>query len=83
MPVSIRLESESEYTASGTVNTLEPLSRIHEGQNVFLGTATMENTSGRLRPGMQGKARITGERKSLGWILFHRPLEFIRLNLPW
>lgn len=83
MPVSIRLESEAEFRQTGVVNTLEPVSRIHEGKNVFLGTTTLDNHSGRLRPGMQGKARITSGRKSLGWILFHRPLEFIRLNLPW
>lgn len=83
MPVSIRLESEAEFRQTGVVNTLEPISRIHEGKNVFLATTTLDNSSGRLRPGMQGKARITCEPKSIGWILFHRPWEFLRLNLPW
>lgn len=83
MPVSIRLESEAGFKQTGLLESLEPASRVHESKNVFLGLATMHNTSGRLRPGMQGKAQIVADPQTLGWILFHRPLEFIRLNLPW
>lgn len=83
MSVSIRLESETTFHQTGVLDSLEPVSRIHEGMNVFLATATMTNANGRLRPGMRGKARIIAEPKRLGWILFHRPFEFIRLHLPW
>jgi Barrel-sandwich domain of CusB or HlyD membrane-fusion len=83
MPVSVRLESETDFQQTGMLESLEPASRVHEARNVFLGTATLTNAGGRLRPGMQGKAQIIAKPKRLGWILFHRPFDFIRLHLPW
>jgi multidrug efflux pump subunit AcrA (membrane-fusion protein) len=83
MPVSIRLESETDFQQTGVLDSIEPISRIHEAKNVFLGSATMTNVDGRLRPGMQGKAQIITPKKSIGWILFHQPIEFLRLHLPW
>ncbi|MBP6782922.1 MAG: HlyD family efflux transporter periplasmic adaptor subunit [Verrucomicrobiales bacterium] len=83
MEVRIRLEAETDFRKVATLETIEPISSIHESKNVFLGTTTLRETEEALRPGMRGKARIVAGSKRLGWILFHRPLDWLRLRLPW
>ncbi len=83
MPVSIRLEAEASFRRSGTLSKIEPASRIHESKNVFIGVTQVDDPDGQLRPGMRGRARITAAPKSLGWILFHGPIDFLRLHMPW
>ncbi len=83
MPITVRLESEAAFQQTGVLDSLEPSSRVHESKNVFIGHTTLSNPDGRLRPGMRGKALIIAPPRSLGWILFHRPIEFLRMHLPW
>jgi multidrug efflux pump subunit AcrA (membrane-fusion protein) len=83
MEVRIRLEAETDFRKITTLETIEPVSSIHESKNVFLGTTTLRESGDALRPGMRGKARIVAGSKRLGWILFHRPLDWLRLRLPW
>jgi multidrug resistance efflux pump len=83
MEVRIRLEAETDFRGNATLETVSPVSSIHEAKNVFLGTTTMDETGELLRPGMMGKARIVCAPRRLGWILFHRPLDWLRLRLPW
>ena len=54
---------------------------IEDGKNVFICLATMENPDGELRPGMRGKARVSAGLRPFGWILFHKPIDFVRLHL--
>jgi len=83
MEVRIRLEAETDFRKVATLEAIDPVSSVHESKNVFLGTTTLGETGEALRPGMRGKARIIAESKRLGWILFHRPLDWLRLRLPW
>ena len=83
MEIRVRLESETEFQHTGILESIEPVSSIHEGKNVFLGRVRFENPEGRLRPGMRGRAQIVSVKRKLGWILFHRPYEYFRLHRPW
>ncbi|MDF1754864.1 MAG: efflux RND transporter periplasmic adaptor subunit [Verrucomicrobiales bacterium] len=83
MPVKMRLESQVKFGFEMELDAIYPASESVEGKNVFIGIARVENESGWLRPGMRGKARIYSDKKPLGWILFHKPWEFVRLNLWW
>ncbi|MDF1858776.1 MAG: efflux RND transporter periplasmic adaptor subunit [Verrucomicrobiales bacterium] len=79
--VVLRIESDSAKKRKSTLETLHPISEIQSGQNVFVAEAVLENEDGLLRPGMKGSVRILSEKKSVGWILFHRLWEYLRLKL--
>lgn len=83
MEVRIRLEAETDFRGNASLETVAPVSTIHEAKNVYLGTTTLQEQGDALRPGMMGKARILCSPQRLGWILFHRPLDWLRLRLPW
>mgnify|MGYP000294026672 CR=1 FL=1 len=83
MPVRMRLESQTSFVLESSLDTVRPSSEIRDGENVFICVASLENPSGDLRPGMIGKARIETGKRLLGWILFHRFVDYIRLNFPW
>lgn len=79
--VELRLESDGAGERNSTLSSLYPVSEIQDGRNVFVGEALLPNPDGNLRPGMKGSARIETGRRALGWILFHRIYEYLRLKL--
>jgi len=80
MEVSLRLESQLGYNYSSTLEVVHPISEIQDEHNVFICQTTIPNADGELRPGMGGKARIKSGSKRLGWVLFHKPWNFIRMR---
>lgn len=81
--VGIVLEAFPGQTWTGTLSRIHPRSEIRDDEHVFIGEVELENSSGRLRPGMQGYADIEAGRRPLGWILFHRPIEALLLSMGW
>jgi hypothetical protein len=75
------LDSDSSRVWESDLLRIYPISEIQNGQNVFIGEAMLENDNDVLRPGMKGSVRIHSTRKSIGWILFHRLWEYLRLKL--
>ncbi len=73
MAVGIRFDAYPDHRWQGTIDRIIPKSRIRDMRNVFIAELTADNSSGRLRPGMRGEARIDCGHRSLGWILLHRP----------
>jgi hypothetical protein len=43
----------------------------------------LDNSDGWLRPGLKGTARIVTPRRSLAWILFHKPWDYFKKKLIW
>ncbi len=74
------LESQSIV---GRVDRIHPQSVLRDARNVFIAEVTVENPDDRLRPGMQGRARIDCNSKTLGWTLFHKPWHYIASRLTW
>ncbi|MEM7601845.1 MAG: efflux RND transporter periplasmic adaptor subunit [Verrucomicrobiota bacterium] len=81
MEVELRLQSDSSRVWESSLENVFPISEIQEGGNVFVGEASLSNEDRALRPGMKGRARIMAEKKLVGWILFHRVYEYLRLKL--
>lgn len=79
--VEMRLDSDSSRVWESDLVRVYPISEIQNGQNVFIGEAMLQNENDDLRPGMKGSVRIHSTRKPIGWILFHRLWEFLRLKL--
>ncbi len=83
LPVAIRLDAYPGTTWQLQLERIEPRAEIRDQQNVFIAEATLDNTKQQLRPGMKGRAQVVGPRRPLGWILFHRPLEYLVKTLNW
>jgi hypothetical protein len=54
-----------------------------DGRNYFEVEATPEASQAQasLRPGLSGVAKIEVGERSLGWLLFHRAVAWLRLSL--
>ena len=81
LPVEIRMHGQASEPVIGTIERIRPASEVREGRNVFVAEVAVDNLDGRLRPGMKGSVRITGDSHPLGWNLFHRPWEYLQTRL--
>jgi hypothetical protein len=75
--VKFRFDGFGTKTIVGVVDRIRPSSMIRDEENVFIAEAILENKDGKVRPGMNGHARVYGKKRSLGWAIFHRPWEKI------
>lgn len=64
-----------------TVTRITPISTAKEGRNYFRVEADLQKTSPRLRPGMEGVAKVEAGRARLIWIWTHDVTEWIRLKI--
>lgn len=73
------LSSITEQSFLFSVGTITPITTASEGNNFFRVEAILDHASERLRPGMEGVAKISiGERK-LFWIWTHKMVDWLRL----
>lgn len=81
--VDITLEGFSGEHWSGKVVRIHPRSEIRDQENVFIGEVELENVGNRLLPGLHGHARLASGWRSVGWLLFHRPVEALVFWMGW
>lgn len=79
--VRFRLESQPGEHFEALIEEVYPISEMLDGENVFVCLTTVKNQDNTLRPGMRGRASVIGPKKPLGWVVFHKPWNFIRLRL--
>jgi multidrug efflux pump subunit AcrA (membrane-fusion protein) len=63
------------------IEKITPVSIAKEGRNYFRVEARLENSSERLRPGMEGFGKISIDRRKLIWIWTHELIDWVRLKL--
>lgn len=66
------LAGVSDTAETFKVRSITPVANASEGENVFLVEAEIENSGGKLRPGMEGIGKISIDRRGLLWIWTHR-----------
>lgn len=66
-PLQARLDAYRSNAIEGTLETLYPAAEIREDRNAFVGTVTIANSGGDLRPGMRGDAILYGPVRPLAW----------------
>ncbi len=64
-----------------TLEQLSPVFQEKEGRVLYRAEAVIEGETPVLRPGMEGVGKIEVGRRSIGWVLFHRPIDWLRLRL--
>jgi len=82
-PVKVWIDGQEDEPIKGEIKKIHPRSEIRDAQNVFIAEIEFPNEDERLRPGMKGSVRIDGEKRSLGWSLFHKPMNYVRSRLTW
>jgi multidrug efflux pump subunit AcrA (membrane-fusion protein) len=79
----VQINGETGLVRTGEITRIRPQSEIRHELNVFVAEVEMENSDLRLRPGMEGAARIVGDRRPLAWHWGHRLCERILAVLWW
>ncbi|HZZ18391.1 MAG TPA: efflux RND transporter periplasmic adaptor subunit [Opitutaceae bacterium] len=65
------------------VTRIDPGGTVKKGSNVFIVRGDLDKAKDWWRPGMTGVAKINAGWRSLGWIAFHRLVDFLRLKFWW
>ena len=82
-PVALRLHAHPLKTYQGTISRIHPRSEDRDSQNVFIAEMEIDNVEQRLRPGMEGRAKIAAGSHRLGWNLFHKAWESLLFRFGW
>ena len=83
MSVDIKLNAFPFRSWEGTVKSISPSTEIVKEKAVFVAEVEIENDELKLKPGMEGTAKVRADRACLGWSLFHRPWESVRYWTVW
>lgn len=82
-PVTVWIEGQEDRPLKSVIQRIQPRSEIRDAKNVFVAEIKFDNPGQTLRPGMKGVVRIDAEKRSLGWSLFHKPINYLRSRLTW
>ena len=82
-PIRVWIDGFEAESFTANVEKISPRSELRDAKNVFVATVTIDNTDGRLRPGMKGNVRLDCDQHMLGWNLFHKPWNFLVSRLTW
>jgi RND family efflux transporter MFP subunit len=76
---TLLLASISNQPFGLTVTHVTPVTTSREGRNFFRVEARLDGASERLRPGMEGVAKISIDERKLAWIWTHKAVNWLRL----
>ena len=82
-PVKVWIDGQEDAPIKGEIMKIHPRSETRDAKNVFIAEIEFPNEDERLRPGMKGSVRIDCEERTLGWSLFHKPMNYVRSRLTW
>ena len=74
----IRFNAVPLETFCGKIERIYPKAEVRDDEAVFVAIAQIDNSDQKLKPGMEGTATIETGPSTIGWNLFHRPVENIR-----
>ena len=79
----LALAARPEQPLRFTTRRIVPVATAADGRNYFEVEATPDQAQAQanLRPGLSGVAKIEVGERSLGWLLFHRAIAWLRLSL--
>jgi hypothetical protein len=63
------------------IERIDPIAEVVDNQNVFRVRAGLNEHRQWMRPGMEGKARISAGKRSYLWIGTHRLVDWLRMKL--
>lgn len=82
--VEIAFASQPKQKFPARVKLIEPIATTAENENVFIVRCELTAPPEKWwRPGLAGTTKITAGRRTFFWILFHRTIDFLRLQFWW
>jgi RND family efflux transporter MFP subunit len=75
----LALAARPEQPLRFTTRRIVPVSVTADGRNYFEVEGVLDERQPDLRPGLSGIAKIEAGHRSLAWLLFHRPVAWLRL----
>jgi multidrug efflux pump subunit AcrA (membrane-fusion protein) len=81
--VTLRVDANRWKQWSATITQIAPRAKVIDSEVVFIATAEIENPDKILRPGMDGTVRISAGTKTIGWLSFSKPYEWLLSKLYW
>jgi len=81
MTVALKFEALTRIERSSTLAQVRPRAEIVNQRNVFIGEAELDNSDAALKSGMTARAKISGDKRALGWVLFPRAWQRLRIML--
>lgn len=80
---SVFVDAASGRQWDGEIERIDTRGQVVDDEVVFVADIEIENENRVLRPGMKGTVRIAAGKKSVGWLLFHRPYRWLMNSLAW
>lgn len=77
---SILMASIPDEPMPITISSITPVSEARDGQNFFRVEAKLDRMSDRLRPGMEGVAKVSIDERRLVWIWTHSFVDWVRIQ---
>lgn len=74
---AVKLEGVPSRTFRSAVTVVSPKAELQGNQRFFFARVTVPNPDGLIRPGMQGRGKISTGWSPAGWVLFRRPVIWI------
>lgn len=81
--VRLYLEAFPYEVFEGKIERLHPRATTREERNVFVAELRLPNVNDKLRPGMKGRAQVSGDAFPLAWKWLHYPYEKARSFVGW
>lgn len=82
-PVTVWIEGQDNISVEGKIVKIHPMSEVRDADNIFVAKIEFANEDLQLRPGMKGLARIDCTKQTLGWCLFHKPVNWLKARFVW
>ena len=79
----LRTDSTMNHSWRGKLERLEPHAEIIEEEAVFIGEMEIENSKNMFRPGMKAKVVVDAGTKTILWILFRKPYQWLQNQWVW
>jgi multidrug efflux pump subunit AcrA (membrane-fusion protein) len=83
LPVRFSLDAYPGRRWEGALGAVHPRAEQRDHRQVFVAEFNMPNPNQQWKPGMSGRATITGAWRPVGWILFHKAWEKAAMKLGW
>ncbi len=79
----LRTEATFNQSWRGALERIEPHAEVIEEEAVFIGEMEIENADNTFRPGMKAKVAVDAGKKTLLWILFRKPYQWLQNQWVW
>ncbi len=80
---TLHSEASPGKSWEGNIERVDPSAEIEDQKAYFVAEFRVDNRDGLLRPGMKGLVRLHGGYRSIGWMLFRTPYQWLHHQWIW